>query len=130
MTEAEQIKRLVSAARTMISMQVGLAVGAVRLAGILGELGECYETRHGVVAEFMAAIPSDVPVGTARLYCTPQVLLERDAVLAAVEARFRRRLLQECMDMVRLYRPLKPEHLAGPWPALSPDAVPGAVLRC
>lgn len=130
MREAEQLKRLVSAARTMISMQVGLSVGAVRLAGILRELGECHETRHAVVAEFLAAIPSDVPVGTARLYCTPQVLLERDAVLGAVEARFRRRLLQECMDMVRLYRMLKPDHLAGPWPAWSPDTGPGAGLRC
>ncbi|MES2322294.1 MAG: hypothetical protein V4633_08540 [Pseudomonadota bacterium] len=103
-----QIKQLVSAARTMISMQVGLSVGALRVVGMLRELGEPYETRHGVFAEFMMAIPADIPVGTARLYWTPQALLDRDAVLAAIEARFRKRLLEECFEIIRMYKPEQP----------------------
>lgn len=97
-------KRLVAAARAMLSMQVGLSVGAFRIIGILLELGEPYETGHFVFAEFAQSIPTVVPIGTARLYWAPQQLLEKDAVLAEVEARFRQRLLEGCIDIIARYK--------------------------
>lgn len=112
--EEIQAKRLVSAARTMISMQVGLSVGALRLVGMLRELGEPYETRHAIFAEFMAAIPADIPVGTARLYWAPEALMDKDAVLANIEARYRRRLLQECIALSRIYKPVQAANMPNP----------------
>jgi hypothetical protein len=97
-------KRLVAAARAMLSMQVGLSMGAFRMIEILLELGDPYETQHFVFAEFAASIPVVVPIGSARLYWAPQALLEKDAMLAEIEGRFRRRLLEGCIDIIGRYK--------------------------
>lgn len=88
----------------MLSMQVGLCVGAQRIDDILRQLGQGHADQHRVFAEFMAAIPAGIPVGTARLYWAPGPLMEHDAVLADIEGRYRKGLLQECILIIGLYK--------------------------
>ena len=110
MTVDRQIRetKLVAAARAMLSMQVGLSVGALRIVDILAQADGPCTARHGVFAEFLSRIPPGVPLGTARLYWAPAALLERDAVLAGIEAAYRARLMQECMLIIRDGRPRRP----------------------
>ncbi len=102
--ESSLRKQLVCAARALLSMQAGITVGALRVGKLLEELGECYQAQHSVIGEFAQAIPADIPVGTARLYWAPGPLMQRDAVLATIESRYRRELLQECFLIIGLYK--------------------------
>lgn len=99
-----QERKLLCAARSLLSMQVGMCLGAIRIAQLLAEMGEPYLQRHSVFAEFASAIPAGLPVGMARLYWAPEALLERDAALAQIEARFRPGLLAECQVILRHYK--------------------------
>lgn len=99
-----QERKLLCAARSLLSMQVGMCLGAIRMAQLLAGMGEPYLQRHGIFAEFASAIPAGLPVGMARLYWAPEALLERDAALAQIEARFRSGLLAECQVILRRYK--------------------------
>jgi hypothetical protein len=96
-------RRLVSAARALLSLQVGLYVGARRIENSLIWLGPDFKTKHRVFAEFTDAVPRDIPVGTARLLWNPEAMLATDARLANVEGRFRAQLLAECVEIVKHY---------------------------
>lgn len=76
--EASRRKKLVSAARAMLSQQVGLAVGASRLVNCLTWLGAESEQKHPVFAQFLDAIPRDIPLGGARLLWNPEAMLQTD----------------------------------------------------
>lgn len=99
-----RIKRLVSAARALLSLQVVLYVGARRIEHVLDWLGADFKTKHYIFSEFTQAVPIDIPVGNARLMWNPEALLRTDSRLASVEARFRTQLLAECIDIIRQYR--------------------------
>lgn len=98
-----RLRRLVSAARALLSLQVGLYVGARRIENSLIWLGPEFKTKHRIFSEFTDAVPRDIPVGTARLLWHPEAMLATDGKLASVEARFRTQLLAECVDIVRHY---------------------------
>ena len=96
-------RRLVSAARALLSLQVGLYVGARRIENSLIWLGPDFQAKHRIFSEFTSAMPRGIPVGTARLLWNPEAMLATDARLAKVEACFRRQLLAECIEIVRHY---------------------------
>ena len=99
-----RIKRLVSAARALLSLQVGLYVGARRIDHVLDSLGADFKAQHPIFSDFTQAVPLDTPVGSARLMWNPEALLRTDATLASVEARFRTQLLAECIEIIGQYR--------------------------
>jgi hypothetical protein len=101
--ETARRKKLVSAAKALLSLQVGLAVGAARMENILLSLDETYQREHSLFALFMAKIPLDIPLGGARLLWRSEVMLETDDRLAEVEAKFRRALLNECVRVIEKY---------------------------
>ncbi len=96
-------KQLVSAARNVLSMRTGLSVGAIRIVEILRLLGPRCEDQHRVFIDFVSSIPPGIPVGAARLYWAPQQLMERDAILAEIEAAWRRTLLEESSTIIGSY---------------------------
>lgn len=96
-------RRLVSAARALLSLQVGLYVGARRIENALTWLGPDFRTKHRIFSEFTDAVPRDIPVGTARLLWNPEAVLKTDVRLASVETRYRAQLLAECIEIVREY---------------------------
>lgn len=98
-----RLRRLVSAARALLSLQVGLYVGARRIENSLIWLGSDFETKYRIFSEFTNAVPRDIPVGTARLFWNPEAMLATDGQLASVETRFRAQLLAECVEIVRDY---------------------------
>ncbi|WP_233840663.1 hypothetical protein [Dyella sp. 2HG41-7] len=103
--EISRRKKLVSAAKALLSLQVGLAVGAARIENILSWLGETYQREHPLFAFFIANIPPEIPLGGARLLWRSDLMLETDDRLARIEAKFRRALLGECVKIIDRYDP-------------------------
>lgn len=98
-----RIKRLVSAAKALLTLQIGLFVGARRIENVLLSLESEFDKKHGIFAEFTNAVPRDIPIGSARLMWDSEAMLRTDLKLAPVEERFRSKLLAECAIIIRLY---------------------------
>jgi len=108
--ELARRRKLVSAAKALLSLQVGIAVGAMRVAGVLRRLGRPYEESHFVFSKFIDSIPRSIPLGGARLLWNPERMLEMDELLAPIEARYRRVLLEECIRIIHIYGDDAPEN--------------------
>jgi len=93
----------VSAAKALLSLQVGIAVGAMRVEGVLRWLGRPYEESHSIFSKFIDSIPRSIPLGGARLRWNPERMLELDEVLAPIEAKYRRMLMEECIRIIDIY---------------------------
>jgi hypothetical protein len=97
------IRSLVSAARAVLSLQVGLAVGTNRILGALSRLGPDFNGAHPIFGEFIHSIPPEVPIGGARLLWNPETMLKTDELLANAEQKYRRAVLRECVEIIRKY---------------------------
>jgi hypothetical protein len=95
---------VVSAARALLALEVGLYLGAKRASNALAQLEGGLSERFPTFDRFLSAVPSHLPVGQTRLTCTPSYLAESDAVLAALEARFRAELLTECLSVLSEFK--------------------------
>lgn len=98
-----RIKRLVSAARALLSLQVGLYVGARRIENALHWLGPEFQAKHRIFSEFTDAVPRDIPLGSTRLLWEPTAVLKTDSTLATVEARFRAPLLAKAVEIIQQF---------------------------
>ena len=96
-------KRLVSASRALLSLQVGMFIGARRIEKILGWLGPEVQSEFPVFTEFLNAVPASLPAGVERLHWSSKALLELDPRLAAIEMKFRARLLEGCAEIIATY---------------------------
>jgi hypothetical protein len=106
MTPEQEISRraqLVSAAKALLSLQIGLAVGAFRIRKVLSWLGDDYRREHPLFDFFIANIPADIPLGSARLLWRAEIMLESDDRLVRIETKFRRALLSECVRIIDRY---------------------------
>ena len=103
-----KIKKLVSAAKALLTLQVGLFVGARRIENVLVSLEPEFDEKHRIFSEFTKAVPRDIPLGSARLMWDTEAMLHTDLKLAPVEERFRSKLLAECVIIIRLY-----DHVSG-----------------
>lgn len=101
--EEARTRRLVSAARALLTLQVGLYVGARRIENALFWLGSDFQAKHRIFSEFTDAVPREIPLGSARLLWEPTAVLETDLRLAVVEARFRAQLLVEAVEIIQQY---------------------------
>lgn len=101
--ELARKRRLVSAARALITQESGFSFGARRIWKALHHLGDEYTRQFPVFNEFLQAIPTATPLGELRLLCTEEFLLQSDAVLAKVELKFRALLLEECHAVIAAY---------------------------
>jgi hypothetical protein len=98
-----RIRSLVSAARAVLSLQVGLAVGANRIVGILWRLGPEFEDAHPIFDQCIRSIPPVVPIGGARLLWASDNLMKTDKVLAKREGRYRKPVLLGCIQIIKKY---------------------------
>lgn len=98
-----RIRSLVSSAKALLSLQVGLAVGANRIVGNLYRLGPEFKAAHPIFDQFIRSIPPDVPIGGARLLWAPDALMNTDKVLTKREDRFRKSVLLECIQIIEKY---------------------------
>jgi hypothetical protein len=98
-----RLKKLVSAAKALFSLQVGLIVGSNRIIRILYWLGPEFESSHLVFSKFINSIPIDIPVGSARLLWNPDVILKTDSIVSELEYKYRKEIMNECIEIIRRY---------------------------
>ncbi len=101
--EAARKKQLVSAAKALLSLQVGLAVGAIRIDKMLMHLSPELKKQHPIFGEFLSTIPMNVPLGSARLLWAPEALMEMDKKLSPIEKKYRTKLLLESIKIIANY---------------------------
>ncbi|QBB72225.1 hypothetical protein ELE36_18665 [Pseudolysobacter antarcticus] len=101
--ETARRKKLIKAARATLSMEFGLAFGADRIASALFHLGKVYEEKHPIFRSFIRDIPLEIPFGRSRLLWASAAMLATDDKLAQVEAKYRREILEECVNVIALY---------------------------
>jgi hypothetical protein len=98
--ERARTARLVSAARAMLTHQVGMTVGAKRIELALYRLGASYEKDFPIFAKFISAIPVEIPLGTARLEWPAHMILNTDRIIAGIEKKYRHELLEDCIEII------------------------------
>ncbi len=105
MTPAQEIarkKQLVSAAKALLSLQVGISIGCVRISKVLTWLALQGDDRYRIFHQFNRATLG-LPIGNDRLLWSHLALLEHDAKLAKIEAEFRPKLLSACIAIIGEY---------------------------
>jgi len=105
MTPEQEIarrKQLVSAAKALLSLQVGISVGCVRIGKILHWLTLQDDEQYRIFNQFNRAT-AGLPIGNERLLWVHPALLEHDAKLAKIEAEFRPKLLSACVAIIDKY---------------------------
>jgi hypothetical protein len=95
-------KQLVSAAKALLSLQVGIGVGCVRINKILHWLGLQDDVQYRIFKQFFAATVG-LPIGNERLLWANAALLEQDANLAKIEAECRPEILSVCISNIETY---------------------------
>ena len=101
--EKARTKKLVSSAKTIISGQVGITVGSNKLLGKLQWLGKDWEDKFPIFREYYDSQPVNIPVGTERLYWNPDKVLETDLQLSQLESKFRPKILEACVIIIKDY---------------------------
>lgn len=98
--EASRTNKLVSAAKAMISGQVGVTVGSMTIKNKLIWLGTDWEERYPIFNEYFKELPLDIPIGSERLNWNLEKLLELDPQLAKLEYEYRAKLFKSCADII------------------------------
>lgn len=104
MTDEQKIartKRLVSAARAVISGQVGITVGTFAISNKLYWLGRDWEEKYNIFKEYRSVLPLELPVGAERLKWNLDRILEFDPILAKIEYQYRSRILETCVEIIK-----------------------------
>jgi hypothetical protein len=100
--EIARKKQLVSAAKALLSLQVGIGVGCIRIGKILSWLGLHGQETFEVFQQFFKATVG-FPIGNERLLWATDALLAKDAELAKIEAIFRPAILAACVAIISTY---------------------------
>jgi hypothetical protein len=100
--EISRKKQLVSAAKALLSLQVGIGVGCVRISKVLYWLGLQNELPYQVFKKFNEATIG-LPIGNERLLWSHSALLEQDQKLAKIETKFRQEILGTCAAIIERY---------------------------
>ena len=93
------LRELVSAARSVVTYQVGLPHGCTRIRAVLFWLRPFEPLDLPVFEEYHAAT-LDLPTGTERLHWSRDALRERDVRLEAINREFRDRVFEACYDII------------------------------
>jgi hypothetical protein len=98
-TRTSYLRKLVSAARSIVTYQVGLPHGCARVEGILTVLRHLEPVEFPVFQEYQSAT-LNLPTGTERLLWNREALRERDIRLEAINGDFRDRIFEACYDII------------------------------
>lgn len=92
-------KRVVSAARAILTYQIGLPAGCQRMRRALIWL-KPYETNLPTVFDKYLEETVGLPIGSERLEWDRKVLQEKDIALENINQRFRDRVFDTCWSLV------------------------------
>jgi len=98
------LRKLVSAARSLVTYQVGLPVGCIRINGILTGL-KVYgitDIQYPVFGEYLQ-ITRDLPISSDRLFWDRDVLRKKDMILEGINQKFRDPIFETCYTIIDMY---------------------------
>ena len=96
-------RRLVANARAVISYQVGLPVGCIKMNRLFTWLEyEGEKLAYPVFGEYLENVRS-LPTGSERLECSRAALRRYDERLVAINLEYRERIIDACFDMIERY---------------------------
>jgi hypothetical protein len=97
------LRKLVANARAIISHQVGLPVGCVKMYRLLGWLEhEGERLDYPVFGKYLEDV-RELPTGLERLECSRAALRRYDERLVPVNLEYRERVIDSCFDMIERY---------------------------
>ena len=96
------INQLVANARAIISYQVGLPLGCVKMRKLLYWLTP-YEVLDYPVFEKYTNATRELPTSSERLYCSREALRRYDEKLVAINLEYREEILDVCFDIIERY---------------------------
>ena len=97
------LRKLVANARAIISYQVGLPFGCVRMSRLLTWLEyEGEKLGFPVFGEYLESV-RELPTGSERLECSRAALRRYDGRLVPIDLEYRERILDACFDIIERY---------------------------
>ena len=97
------LRKLVANARAIISYQVGLPFGCVRMSRLIAWLGyEGEKLDFPIFEEYLNNV-RDIPTGSERLECSRAALRRYDARLVPINLEYRERIIDACFDIIEQY---------------------------
>jgi hypothetical protein len=93
------LRKLVSAARALVTYQVGLPHGITRIFKILSWLGWESEDEY-LLFKAYGSETVDLPIGTERLLCEREALRRFDERLKQINASYRDEVFEKCFDII------------------------------
>ena len=100
----QYLKKLVSAARAVISNQVALPFGVIRIVRILAWLQPLSDVEYPIFRSFLyEAERQSLPLSTDRLLWNPDKLAEKDEQLQEIVERYRKDIIEECWNITKAY---------------------------
>jgi hypothetical protein len=102
-------RKLVANARAIISYQVGLPVGCVKMTHLFYWLeNEGEKLDYPIFGEYLEKV-RDIPTGSERLGCSRAALRRYDERLVPVNLEYRERIIDACFAIVERFAMGKPE---------------------
>jgi hypothetical protein len=96
-------RKLVTNARAIISYQVGLPVGCVKMNRLLYWLeNEGEELDFPIFGEYLEKV-REIPTGSERLECSRAALRRYDERLVPINLEYRERIIDACFDIVERF---------------------------
>src|SRR5438105_7203329 len=92
-------KRVTFAARAIVTYEVGLPRGCLRLKRALFWLSPYEEDLPTVVDEYIKAV-THLPISAERLSWDREVLKQKDAALESINQQFRDRIFETCWSLI------------------------------
>jgi len=99
---ASYMKQLVSSARAIVTYQVGLPLGCIRVSRILTLLRPHKELAYPVFDDYLKTV-SELPISSERLLWSREALNEADKKLEAASSRFRDDIFGACYEIIDLH---------------------------
>lgn len=107
------IEQLVANARAIISYQIGLPFGVVRMRRIVSWL-KPFEVLEYPVLEDYSNATRDLPTGSERLHCSREALRRYDEKLVAINLEYRDEILDTCFKIIDRFATEKGEPSGSP----------------
>ena len=100
-------RKVVAAARSIVTYQIGLSAGCQRMRRALLWLAPYETDLPAIFEEYMQEVQG-LPIGSERLLWDRKVLREKDAMLETTNQRFRDRVFDTCWTIIDRFADLDP----------------------
>ncbi len=94
------IRKLVANARAIISYQVGLPVGCLKMNRLLYWLREYGELEFPIFDKYSSAV-RELPTGSERLHCSREALRRYDQQLMGINLKYREAIIDACFEIIQ-----------------------------